>query len=126
MEFFSKSCDEARRRPLIAQRCSRFQRVEIARGSRHTIVMNAKPAAALEPDHEEILEWIEAFDEDKARKAPGGVPRLLDPLTRRARQSGVDVPVQLNTPYVNTISVDEEVPYPGDRVMERRIKSLIR
>ena len=36
------------------------------------------------------------------------------------------LPVQLNTPYVNTIRPEEEVPYPGDRAMERRIKSLIR
>ena len=36
------------------------------------------------------------------------------------------MPIHLNTPYVNTIGPDEEVPYPGDRAMERRIKSLIR
>ncbi len=100
--------------------------MEIARGSRHTIEMNAKPAAALEPDHEEILEWIEAFDEVIDQEGPGQGTRLLDALTRRARQNGVDVPVQLNTPYVNTIPVAEELPYPGDRAMERRIKSLIR
>src|SRR5579871_4390351 len=88
--------------------------------------MNAKPAAALEPDHEEILEWIEAFDEVIDQEGPGQGTRLLDALTRRARQNGVDVPVQLNTPYVNTIPVQEELPYPGDRTMERRIKSLIR
>jgi pyruvate dehydrogenase E1 component len=88
--------------------------------------MNAKPAAALEPDHEEILEWIEAFDEIIDQEGPGQGTRLLDALTRRARQNGVDVPVQLNTPYVNTIPVHEELPYPGDRAMERRIKSLIR
>ena len=96
------------------------------RGSRHTICMNAKHAAALEPDHEEILEWIEAFDEVIDQEGPGQGTRLLDALTRRARQNGVDVPVQLNTPYVNTIPVQEELPYPGDRAMERRIKSLIR
>ena len=45
---------------------------------------------------------------------------------RHARKSGVDVPVKLNTPYVNTIPVEEELPYPGDRALERRIKSLIR
>ncbi len=100
--------------------------MEIARGSRHTIEMNAKPAVALEPDHEEILEWIEAFDEVIDQEGPGQGTRLLDALTRRARQNGVDVPVQLNTPYVNTIPVAEELPYPGDRAMERRIKSLIR
>src|SRR5579884_2999280 len=88
--------------------------------------MNAKPAAALEPDHEEILEWIEAFDEVVEEAGPSQGTRLLDALTKRARQAGVDVPVQLNTPYINTIPVEEEAPYPGDRAMERRIKSLIR
>ncbi len=32
----------------------------------------------------------------------------------------------LNTPYINTISADREPSYPGDREMERRIKSYIR
>ncbi len=32
----------------------------------------------------------------------------------------------LNTPYVNTIPPEAEPPYPGDRELERRIKSLIR
>ena len=31
-----------------------------------------------------------------------------------------------NTPYVNTIPAAIEPPYPGDRELERRIKSLIR
>jgi len=32
----------------------------------------------------------------------------------------------LNTPYINTIPADREPPYPGDRDIERRIKSYIR
>ena len=32
----------------------------------------------------------------------------------------------LNTRYINTIPVEAEPPYPGDRELERRIKSLIR
>jgi len=52
--------------------------------------------------------------------------QLLGTLTRRARQAGVDLPIQLNTPYVNTIRVEEEEPYPGDRLIERRIKGLVR
>ena len=32
----------------------------------------------------------------------------------------------LVTPYINTIPVGEEPPYPGDRELERRIKSLVR
>jgi pyruvate dehydrogenase E1 component len=88
--------------------------------------MHAKPKFALEPDLQEIAEWIEAFDQvvDEDGTAQGA--RLLEALSRRAREAGVDTPVQFNTPYVNTIPVSEEVPYPGDRAIERRIKSLVR
>src|SRR5882724_8135108 len=88
--------------------------------------MNAKLDAAMEPDFEEISEWIEAFDQVVDLGGISQGTRLLDALTKRAQSAGVDIPVQLNTPYVNTIPVEEEFPYPGDRAIERRIKSLIR
>ncbi len=47
-------------------------------------------------------------------------------MGERAQVDGAELPVQLNTPYINTIRPEDEVPYPGDRAMERRIKSLIR
>jgi pyruvate dehydrogenase E1 component len=75
---------------------------------------------------QEVDEWLEAFNQVVDEEGPSGAARLLDALTRRARQVGVDLPVQLNTPYVNTIPAEEEFPYPGDRGLERRIKSLIR
>ena len=36
------------------------------------------------------------------------------------------VPYTLSTPYVNTIPAEKEPPYPGDREVERKIKSYIR
>jgi pyruvate dehydrogenase E1 component len=92
-----------------------------------TTVVNGQAAvAAVEPDYQEVEEWIEAFDQVVDEQGPSGASRLLDALTQRARASGIDLPIQLHTPYVNTIPVSEEVPYPGDRLLERRIKSLIR
>ena len=35
-------------------------------------------------------------------------------------------PSELTTPYRNTIPKHDEVPYPGDRQLERRVESLIR
>ncbi len=75
---------------------------------------------------EEVAEWIEAFDQVLQQEGRSRGCELLEALVDRARTAGVEVPVQLNTPYVNTIPVEEEVAYPGDRVLERRIKSLIR
>src|SRR6266704_2022647 len=88
--------------------------------------MNAKLDMAMEPDFEEISEWIEAFDQVVDQGGISQGTRLLDALTKRAQHAGVDIPVQLNTPYINTIPTEEEEPYPGDRILERRIKSLIR
>ena len=77
-------------------------------------------------DPQETSEWLEALDQVMDEEGPDRAAFLLERLAQRARQNGADLPVQLNTPYVNTIRPEDEVPYPGDRAMERRIKSLIR
>jgi pyruvate dehydrogenase E1 component len=69
---------------------------------------------------------VEALDQVIDDAGPDRAAYLLEQLAERARVSGADLPVHLNTPYVNTIRPEDEVPYPGDRAMERRIKSLIR
>src|SRR5882672_121761 len=88
--------------------------------------MNATSTARVTPDYDEVAEWIEAFDQIVKQDGSGHGTALLDALTNHAREVGVDVPAKLNTPYKNTIPVEDEVPYPGDRALERRIKSLIR
>src|SRR5215471_3575933 len=75
---------------------------------------------------QETGEWIESLDEVIDHAGPDRATYLLEKLTERARLNGVELPVQLNTPYINTIRPEAEVAYPGDRAMERRIKSLIR
>ncbi|HKT71004.1 MAG TPA: hypothetical protein VJP83_16275, partial [Terriglobales bacterium] len=80
----------------------------------------------MEMDTQEVSEWIEAFEQLLAQGGLSQAAQLLAALTLRAQQAGVNLPVQLNTPYVNTIPAEDEVPYPGDRLLERRIKSLIR
>ncbi len=75
---------------------------------------------------QETAEWVESLDQVIDEAGPDRATFLLEQLNERARANGAEVPVQLNTPYINTIRPEEEVPYPGDRAMERRIKSLIR
>ena len=67
-----------------------------------------------------------ALDQVIDEAGPDRAAYLLEQLNERARANGAELPVQLNTPYINTIRPEDEVPYPGDRAMERRIKSLIR
>ncbi|HLK49765.1 MAG TPA: hypothetical protein VKT49_16595, partial [Bryobacteraceae bacterium] len=77
-------------------------------------------------DPQETAEWLEALDQVLEEAGPDRAAYILEQLSDRARQNGSDLPNLLNTPYVNTIHPEEEVSYPGDRAMERRIKSLIR
>ncbi len=75
---------------------------------------------------QETSEWLEALDGVVEEDGPERASYLLDRLTGRAALYGATRPIKLTTPYVNTIPVEEEVPYPGNREIERRIKSLIR
>jgi pyruvate dehydrogenase E1 component len=77
-------------------------------------------------DPRETAEWLEALDQIVDEAGPDRVNFLLDKLTARARENGVRVPVRTTTDYINTIPVEQEVPYPGDRRLEREIKNLIR
>ena len=53
-------------------------------------------------------------------------PFLLEKLLVSLRESGIKIPSTVHTPYVNTIPAEQEPSYPGDREIERRIKSYIR
>ncbi len=52
--------------------------------------------------------------------------QFVGQMGRKLYESGVPVHGPVNTPYVNTIPADAEPPYPGDREIERRIKSYLR
>jgi pyruvate dehydrogenase E1 component len=73
----------------------------------------------------EVSEWIEAFDEVVANDWEHGA-EVLAALRVRAREAGVPVPSELTTPYRNTIPKHDEVAYPGDRALERKVEALIR
>ncbi len=74
----------------------------------------------------ELAEWIEAFDEVVVAEGADHGAQLLAALRKRAGEAGIATPGELTTPYRNTIPVHDEVPYPGDRELERKIESLIR
>ncbi|MEQ1886038.1 MAG: pyruvate dehydrogenase (acetyl-transferring), homodimeric type [Bryobacteraceae bacterium] len=75
---------------------------------------------------QETSEWIEALEQIIDQEGPDRVHYLLSRLMERAAQFGLQPPLRFNTPYINTIHSEEQSPYPGDRELERKIKSLIR
>lgn len=74
----------------------------------------------------ETQEWLEALDQVIEDGGPERARYLLERLATSAALKGVPPVLGVNTPYLNTIPAEEEVPYPGDRELERRIKSLVR
>jgi pyruvate dehydrogenase E1 component len=87
---------------------------------------NTAPKDAAELEALETREWLESLDYVIQSGGPARVGRLLQDLTVHARRGGVKLPFTANTPYVNTISTEEQPPFPGSREIERRIKSLVR
>ena len=60
------------------------------------------------------------------QQGPGAGPVSAGDAAELAVREGVELPLQLTTPYINTIPADKQPPYPGNREIERRIKSIIR
>jgi pyruvate dehydrogenase E1 component len=83
-------------------------------------------AVPLDTDPVETAEWLASME---AVHHHGGSRRaqfLLDQLHQWALKRQVPIPYAANTPYVNTIPRTEQPPFPGDRQIERRIKSFVR
>src|SRR5580693_5523237 len=97
-----------------------------ASGKDSVSVRYISPKDAAELDASETHEWLESLDYVLQSGGPAKVARLLRELTIHARQNGVKLPFTANTPYINTISADEQALMPGSPDIERRIKSLVR
>jgi pyruvate dehydrogenase E1 component len=77
-------------------------------------------------DPQETAEWLESLDAVFRTQGPERAQFLLDALLERARTDGVRGPSSIHTAYLNTVPKSEEAPYPGDRNLERTIKSINR
>jgi pyruvate dehydrogenase E1 component len=74
----------------------------------------------------ENREWVESLDNVFEEQGAERIRELLWHLHIRASHYGVRPHFTANTPYLNTIPRDLQPPFPGNREIERRIKSLIR
>ena len=70
--------------------------------------------------------WLESFDSVVQSEGRPRARYLLGRLLDYAAAAGLALPASVNTPYINTIPATEQPVYPGDRQIERRIRSLIR
>ena len=78
-------------------------------------------------DQDKVLRSLESLLEVALKQqGPQRTSRFLNRVTERLRSDGLAPPALVSTPYVNTIPVEQQAPFPGDWDMERRIKSYIR
>ncbi|MGB5672637.1 MAG: pyruvate dehydrogenase (acetyl-transferring), homodimeric type [Sedimenticolaceae bacterium] len=77
-------------------------------------------------DPQETQEWLDSLDSVLEKEGPDRAHYLLEKLIDKARRSGAYLPYSANTAYLNTIPVTKQDVFPGDRSMERRIRSFVR
>ena len=77
-------------------------------------------------DPQETQEWLDALEAVLENEGAERAHFLLERLIDKARRSGAYLPYSANTAYLNTIPVQRQERFPGDRAMERRIRSLVR
>lgn len=83
------------------------------------------------PDHDlqrqiEDREWRDSIDYVLQYQGPERVRDLLHQLQVRVQEQGVGIPFTANTPSINSIPRHQQPVFPGNREIERRIKSIVR
>ena len=72
-------------------------------------------------------EWRSALEDIRREYGDEGVRALLRRLQEYSIDQGVTLSdALLNTPYINTLSPEEQPSYPGDLELEKRLENIIR
>lgn len=77
-------------------------------------------------DPSETQEWKDAFEAVLASAGPERARFLLQELARAAQTKRLRWQPALCTPYINTISVDDQPAFAGDLATEERLSSIMR
>ena len=82
-------------------------------------------------DPVETREWLEALESLLREEGPERARFIIDQLAEQARKSGVELAASgkggsILTDYINSIATQDEPAYPGDKELEKRIRSIIR
>jgi pyruvate dehydrogenase E1 component len=82
--------------------------------------------SAVDSDPTETREWLDSLRYVINSRGGDRAAYLLQAIEQEAYRLGVPIPFSATTPYINTIPVERQPPFPGNREIERRIKSIIR
>ena len=82
--------------------------------------------ARADADPMETAEWCDALDALIAAHGEARARFLFDALLAHARRRGLRWLPSMVTPYVNSIPLEAQPPFPGDLAMEQRLAALMR
>ncbi len=74
----------------------------------------------------ETQDWLLAIDSIIREEGTERAQFIVEQIMQHARSQAVPLPAGVTTAYVNTIPVSEQPPYPGNKDIERRIRSAVR
>ena len=77
-------------------------------------------------DQQELDEWRDALASLVANAGPARARQILDLLAREGSAPHIDWKPRHGTPYINSISVEQQPAFPGDLATEERLASLVR
>lgn len=89
--------------------------------------MMSNPAVNIDDLSEDKKDWLDSIDYIHEEYGEQGVREILHTLQNHILNRNVQLnEATLNTPYINTIPATEQVVYPGDIELEKRIENIIR
>jgi pyruvate dehydrogenase E1 component len=77
-------------------------------------------------DPQETSEWLESLDAVAQHGGRGRAREIMQHLLRRSHELQLNVPLVPTTDYINTISPEDEIEFPGDEAIERTYRAWMR
>ena len=87
---------------------------------------NTQTPAVIDADPQETREWQDALTGVIEQEGTERAHFLIEQVIAHARAEGIDIPYSATTEYLNTITVDQQPPYPGNADIEIRIRNYLR
>ncbi|MFA7293477.1 MAG: pyruvate dehydrogenase (acetyl-transferring), homodimeric type, partial [Rhodocyclaceae bacterium] len=90
----------------------------------------ANPTAVLpavtDIDEQETGEWLDALAGVIEHEGAQRAHYLIERQIEAARRTGINLPYNANTEYINTIPSEQQIPAPGDYALENQIRAYVR
>ena len=77
--------------------------------------------SGMDTDPSETKEWLDPLRYVMESRGGDRAAYLLQTIDQEAYRLGVPIPFSATTPYINTIPLEKQPAFPGNRELERRI-----